>query len=102
MGGGTTLWGGTAFKCGRSNEIALRHSWFTSGGINGTCSNGAIVLVGRSIGAQDSCYTSQLNITVGAEFNNKTINCAHDSVYSNSTLTIGKALLRVISGIGYV
>ena len=97
VGGGTTLWGGTAFKCGRSNEIALRHSRFASGGINGTCNNGAIL--GQNIGVQDNnCFISQLNITVDAEFNNKTVYCVHDSV-TNSSLTIGTAILRVISGI---
>ena len=78
IGGGTTIWGGSAFDCSStSNEIFLRHSQFSTPGTSGSCNNGAIRA--RSIGVTDGCYTSELSVTVSSSLNNKTIRCSHDS-----------------------
>ena len=96
MGGGSTLWTGTAFNC-TNNHINLRHSLFNSSDrtATGGCNNEAIV--GRSVGVMDDCYTSQLNVRVSAGLNNKTIRCDHRP--GTETNTIGQSTLTVITGI---
>ena len=43
MGGGTTVWRGTAFDClEQSDEIVLRRFHFESGRATGECNNGMI------------------------------------------------------------
>ena len=95
VGGTTTLWEGTAFNCPMTtNEIILLHGNFANiGGTSGDCNNRAIL--GRSLRVEDSCYTSQLNVTVSASLNNKTVQCVHIS--SMGTSTVGVASLNVIS-----
>ena len=96
VGGGTTLWGGTAFDCpSTANEIILRHSLFAVRGAFGDCNNGAIV--GRSLRVENNCYISQLNVTISTSLNNKTVQCAHNS--DVGTNTVDEASLNVISGI---
>lgn len=98
VGGGNTLWRGSAFNCpSTSNEIVLRHSQF--GGRNGTfrsCNNGAIA--GRSIDVENNCFTSQLNVTVSTSVNNRTVQCDHDSNDETQITLIGKEIINVISG----
>ena len=79
MGGGVTVWRGTAFQCAR-NEIALRHSQF-GGSYNYTasCNNGAIVA--RALGVVNDSYISQLSVTVSLELNNTTVECWHDGIH---------------------
>lgn len=62
---------GTAFNCG-ANGILLRHDRFASRGIDGVCNSGAIV--GRSLGVENECYTSELNVTISPTLNNKNYN----------------------------
>ena len=96
VGLGSTLWIGTAFDCtDRGNEILLRHRRFTTGGVNGTCNNGAIV--GRSLEVVDNCYTSQLNVTVSSNLNNKTIVCVYNG--NAGSITIGSPTLTVVEGV---
>ena len=81
MGGGSTIWRGTAFNCA-GNEIVLRHSRFSeSNGVSGECNSGTIV--GQSIRVNDNCYTSQLEVNVTAELHNTTVICL---VNSNTTI----------------
>ena len=95
MGGIATLWRGTAFDCPLDDsEVTLRHSQFASNQAFQTCNNGDIV--GRGIDVTNSYYTSQLNITVRENFNNKTVQCAYIS--SEGTKTVGESLLSVVSG----
>ena len=75
MGGGTTIWTGSAFDC-FSNEIPLRHSQFSHTGTSGSCNNGAIVV--RSLFVEGNNYTSQLNVTLTPDIAGKTIICVHD------------------------
>ena len=94
VGGGSTLWDGTAFDCiGNGNSILLRHDRFSSGGVDGQCNNGAIT--GQSIGVENECYTSQLNVTVDPTLNMRTIRCTHTSL---TRTTIGETTLTVIEG----
>jgi hypothetical protein len=95
MGGITTLWRGTAFDCPLGDSaIILRHSQFASNQEIGSCNNGD--LVGRGLGVVNDCYTSQLNVTVRENFNNKTVRCAFTS--SVGTRISGESLLSVASG----
>ena len=96
MGGIITLWRGTTFDCPMSDsEITLRHSLFASSQDVEICNNGDIV--GHSIGVVNDCYTSQLNVTVRENFNNRTVQCAFTS--NAGTRAIGESLLSVASGI---
>lgn len=94
MGGGATLWNGTAFDC-PTNEIILRNSRFSTGGISDDCNNGAIT--GQSVRVDNNCYTSQLNVAVSASLNNKTVRCTLNS-NDGTAITVGEASLTVISG----
>ena len=85
-----TIWGGSAFDCA-GNEVILRHSNFDVTQF-GECNNGAIQ--GRSVGVNGMCFTSQLNVTVSAGLNNKTVMCFLDSAVQR---TIGESLIRVAS-----
>lgn len=79
VGGGTTIWNGSAFDCqSKSNQILLRHSQFGSqGNAFGTCNDGAIV--GQDIGVENNCYTSQLKVMVHSEVIGREIACYHDN-----------------------
>lgn len=100
VGGGATIWRGTAFNCSEeNNQIRLRHSQFASAdGVVGSCNKGAIV--GQSIGKENNCYSSRLNVSIDVLFNNKTVECVQDSFSStNGTTEIGQSSFNVISGI---
>ena len=64
--GGFTIWNGTAFSCGQSNHILLRHNLFnTPTGAFGSCNDG--IISGRSLGVSSdgtNVYTSQLQVNV--------------------------------------
>ena len=91
VGAIATVWRGSFFDC-PSNSIVLRHRLFQSG-INGTCSNGAIVA--RSIEALNNSYTSQLNVIVNQHTNNGSVECIRDS---SIEITIGTCPLNLITG----
>ena len=95
VGPGNTIWSGTAFNCSSvMNETILRHSQFASPGASGRCNNGAIVT--RSLGVvNNNCYSSQLNVNVSLDMNNKTIQCAYSS---DRIVTIGSATISVATG----
>ena len=94
VGTGNTLWTGTSFDCA-TNGIILRHERFTqSGGAVGECNNGAIL--GRSTAVDNSCYTSQIDVTVSAAFNNKTVQCIHNS--GTGINMIGTSMITVYEG----
>jgi hypothetical protein len=78
MGGGLTIWTGSAFSCSSfRNEIVLRHSSFGGTGTYWMCNNGAIEA--RSLSVEGNNYTSQLNVTVTPDTAGTTINCSHDN-----------------------
>ena len=96
IGIGNTLWRGSTFNCpDTTNEIILRHSQFSgSEGTSGNCNNRAIVA--QSVDVVDSCFISQLNVTVSESFNNRNVQCDHNS--NTGTRRIGTSTLNVISG----
>ena len=95
VGGGNTLWRGSAFDCeSTSDEIILRHSTFGTTGTSGTCNSGTIV--GQSVGVEDTCFTSRLNVTVSESLNSRAVQCDHNS--NTGTRNIGSAILNVVSG----
>ena len=93
VGSGNTIWTGTAFSDCSNNEIILRHSTFASGMAFGNCNNGAISA--RGLGVDNNCYSSQLNVTVNSDLNNKTIRCDHSS---DTVVTIRTVTLSVATG----
>ncbi len=94
--GGATVWQGTAFDC-LSNEITLLHSRFTYNGDGtfGVCNDGAIV--GKSIGAENGCFTSQLTIKLSANMIGENIVCINDDT-SNSESEVGSARIITTTG----
>ena len=92
IGGGATLWSGTAFDCATNeNDIILRHNEFNSS-TSGECNQGDITA--QSVRVQDNRFISQLNVTVSNELNNKTVKCST----TNSMVTVGESRIRVIQG----
>lgn len=79
-GKGATLWNGSLFDCA-GDEIILRHSLFgnESGSAIGECNNGAVTAYSTGIESTNnsSCYSSQLNISMNSDINNKTVTCVH-------------------------
>lgn len=104
MGGGATIWEGSAFRCSSDNaaggsSIVLRHSQYdATEKPKGTCSNEAIIA--NAIKVNGSDYTSQLNLfllqNMLSAFDNKTVNCTGD--YFMNTTTIGSLTLEISNG----
>ena len=86
--GRATVWSGSAFDCAGS-EITLLHTRFNDETYSRECNHGAIL--GRSVGVDGSCFTSQLNVTVSTGLNNKTVMCFLDSEMQH----IGESLITV-------
>ena len=95
VGGGTTVWQGSAFQCsGLNRYILLRHSNFNATEKPyGECNNGAITA--RAIGVHDSCFRSQLTVSLSPGMNNKTVECVYDNGTENM---IGSAILSFRTG----
>ena len=94
MGGGATVWQGSAFQCDYNNidAISLRHSQFVeSSKPKETCSNGAIVA--QALGVVNGSYVSQLNVTVSLELNNTTVECVHSY---NFTETLVRSIQIIV------
>ena len=94
MGPGSTVWRGDGFQ--GQCSITLFHSDF-SGGTEGTCNSRAIV--GRSIGVENTCYISKLDIFVSPDVIGTTIICIYDDGISpvdvgNSTITLTTGKLK--------
>ena len=96
VGGGATVWKGTAFDC--SGEAILFHSINFTSQKPHTCNGGAITA--HALSAENNTYTSQLNIQVDDTegLMNKTVVCVHDSGTHN--VEIGSAILNnnIITG----
>ena len=94
MGGGATVWQGTAFQCDSNNQnfISLRHSQFVeSFKPEGICSNGAIVA--QALGVVNNSYVSQLSVTVSLESNNTIVECVHSH---NLTETLVRSIQIIV------
>ena len=84
---GSTFWRGTAFNCPTSsNIISLTHPLFSTSGVSGTCTNGAITA--ESIGVVDNCYTSGLMVTASVRLNETTVECTFSGVRVVGSRTI--------------
>ncbi len=96
VGPGSTVYTGSAFNCPSSqDQIVFRHSEFQPGTIK-TCTDGRIV--GQPLVAHNGAYTSQLNVSVDAELNNREVECR---TTSRST-PIGTSNINVVSGKEYI
>ena len=93
-GGFATVWRGSAFDCGlASNEIILRHSRLNP---VAECSNANGHLVAQIVEAINDTFTSQLNVTVSEDMNNKTIECAIQ--YENGTVSVTMTTIIIVLG----
>ena len=94
VGGGATIWKGTAFDC--SDEVILFHSINFTSQRPHSCNGGAITA--HALSAESNTYTSQLNIQFNDTENlmNTTVVCAHDS--GTHTKEVGSAMLNNITG----
>jgi hypothetical protein len=95
FGGGFTIWHGSAFSNCQRNEIQLRHSVYATSQATGQCNGGEIVA--RSVEVSENCYISQLNVIVGREIINETIECAHSGT-QHKTTSIGQRTLNLTQG----
>ena len=59
----------------------------------GECNHGAVIA--KSVGAFDSCYTSQLIVTIGEEMINETVECSVYNVIEGISTTIDQKSLVV-------
>ena len=77
VGGGITVWQGSAFNCPQSSdEISLRHAQFL--GSVGVCNDGAICAHAVSIPAPD-CFISNLTVYITPALDGRTVRCEHDN-----------------------
>ena len=83
------MWAGSAFIQG--SDITLRHAEFADKTAVGECNNGGIV--GRGIRANESIYTSHLNVTLTPEVIGKTVSCSFDDGSENTP--VGQLALMV-------
>ena len=103
--GGFTIWNGTTFNCGQSNNILLRHNLFgTQTGAFGSCNEGTIS--GQSLGVSPgNVYTSQLQVNITnssrSELVGRTVQCVYSpdgSTYisiNSSTIMISGMIIAM-------
>ena len=100
VGGGNTVWNGSAFDCPSSsesfnNQILLRHSGFGSRDNSmGSCNDGTIVAEGVS--AEDDYFTSQLSVVVGPSIVGRQVTCYYENTVSE--VVIGNATIMLTTG----
>ena len=100
-GVGTTIWRGSAIQCPQDgNQLVLRHHFFT--GVR-SCNDGSVIAQGIGV-ENNSCYASQLNVTVDYNLDNKTVECLHDNgtttaVIGTSSIEITKCTRNYISAV---
>ena len=73
----------TSTACRPDQEIALLHSRYEN--LDGTtierlCNDGAMELVGHSLGVEDNCYMSQLQISINdvSNYTESLVSCEYD------------------------
>ena len=96
VGGGSTVWQGSAFECPPSDEIFLLHSDFANNGAEGECNNGAIVARAQSV--IGDCFNSQLTVLISASMQGQTLQCRRDTglvitLIGNTTINITRGKL---------
>ena len=92
VGGGFTVWRGSAFSGCSNNHIQLRHTQFEAGTAVGECNDG--VIVGHGVKMVDLNFTSQLiiHLDVNSTLEGRTVECVyndglHETVTGNYTIT---------------
>jgi hypothetical protein len=75
-----------------NTEFTLFHSLFSQGTAV-TCNGGSIV--GRSVGVEGNCYTSQLEIFVSANIIGTTIFCVYDNGLPMGETDIGNRTITL-------
>ena len=99
VGGGVTIWMGSAFDCTCLGNIVLRHSQFEGGTYYGTCNNGGIIA--RSINTTSDSdgikYISQLIIQLdeNGTLEGRTVECVH---IDNEQTIIGTYVIAYTRG----
>ena len=83
---------GNSIICG---EIILLHSRYNSSArSSAVCNNGAIELVGRSLGVEGNCFTSQLQIKFNDNFVENLVSCIYDN--GTAEKVVGNYLIHAI------
>lgn len=94
VGGGITVWEGTAFDCPlSSNEIQLRHTQFIDS--IRICNNGDISGHAVAILPPD-CFLSRLIVHITMELNGRTVICRHDD--GVAVHTVNTSVLTITRG----
>ena len=85
MGTGFTIWNGSVFHCPSSNnKIILFHTRYNmTGGIERSCNNEQVMILGQSIGVSKNVYTSRITITSKSELIRQSIECRYDDGNTN-------------------
>ncbi len=102
VGGGSTIWNGTAFSCSSSNSVSnnqifLRHSAFDSEmPTSGMCNEGAIF--GEAVDVEVTRYTSRLNVRVDSDIVGKNVSCIYDDTTRGMEILIGTTAIELTSG----
>ena len=102
VGGGNTIWNGTAFDCPSgtnifNNQIFLRHSAFGMlGEPNGTCSDRAII--GEGVSVESTRFTSRLIVRVNSDIVGKNVSCIYDDSARGRETLIGIKTIELTSG----
>ena len=104
FGGIATIWHGSAFDCGYQDgqklpdEIVLRRSLFNSQ-VERRCGSNEQIIA-QTVGVVNNTYfTSQLNVTVSSDMNNRTIECDTESADGSRMMT---NMIRLIVTTGVV
>ena len=85
IGGGLTVWDGSAFMC-QGEEITLLHQEFGTNAAIGECNNGETMISARGIRVVDTRYTSQLDVTLTPAVVGRTIICSSNDEIVGSTI----------------
>ena len=102
VGGGNTIWNGTAFDCPSANSISnnqifLRHSAFGKlGDPNGTCNEGAII--GEGVSIESTRFTSRLIVSINAYIVGKNVSCIYDNTAQARETLVGITTIELTSG----
>ena len=98
IGGGNTIWNGSAFNCSsnsdsNNNQILLRHSGFGSSS-KGTCNSGNIT--GKGLSSENECFVSELNVTVSPSVIDRQVSCFYEN--GSAEILVGTVTIELTSG----
>ena len=102
VGGGNTIWNGTAFDCPSANSISnnqifLRHSSFGMlGEPSGVCNEGTIV--GEGVSVESTHFTSRLIVRVNSDVVGRSVSCIYDDTAQARETLVGITTIELTSG----